>query len=167
MSRTVSDGRSRAEQVDVAVQVAAGDPCAEQRLVECAHRKDRSGQACQEGVEHGRRQQGSAALLLQVLAQFGGQLLTVPLTRTPTGVGTTGVAAEIAESGRTVLVVDLDSQRNATEWLGAVSGEYDVLSVLMREAGVDEAAVPAAVPGVEVVPATAELTGVERGLPVQ
>jgi chromosome partitioning protein len=77
---------------------------------------------------------------------------------------TVNLAAAIAESGRTVLVVDLDSQRNATEWLGAVPGEYDVLSVLMREAGIDDAAVPAAVPGVEVVPATAELTGVERGL---
>lgn len=77
---------------------------------------------------------------------------------------TVNLAAAIAETGRSVLVVDLDSQRNATTWLDATPGEYDVLSVLLREATVDQAAVPSAVPGVEVLPATKELRGVERGL---
>lgn len=77
---------------------------------------------------------------------------------------TVNLAAAIAETGRTVLVVDLDSQRNATTWLDATPGEYDVLSVLMREATVDQAAVATPVPGVEVLPATRDLAGVERGM---
>jgi len=77
---------------------------------------------------------------------------------------TVNLAAAIAETGRSVLVIDLDSQRNATHWLGAEPGPVDVLSVLMREASLDEAAVSTPVPGVEVVPATSELAGVERGL---
>lgn len=74
------------------------------------------------------------------------------------------LAAAFADSGRSVLVVDLDEQCNATDHLDATAGEYDVLSVLTREASVDEAAVPSGTAGVEVLPATHELDGVERAL---
>jgi chromosome partitioning protein len=95
-----------------------------------------------------------------------GRVIAVANQKGGTGKTTTTVnlAAAIAETGRSVLVVDLDSQRNATDWLGAQTGALDVLSVLMREASLDEATVASAVPGVEVVPATSELAGVERGL---
>lgn len=83
-----------------------------------------------------------------------------------TGKTTTVVnlAAAIAETGRRVLVVDLDAQANATTWLGAAPDKFDTLSVLLRDAGIDEAAVPSNIPGVEVVPATSELSSVERAL---
>jgi len=83
-----------------------------------------------------------------------------------TGKTTTVVnlAAAIAETGLRVLVVDLDAQANATTWLGAEQDKYDTLSVLLRDAEIDEAAVPSNVPGVEVVPATSELSSVERAL---
>jgi len=74
------------------------------------------------------------------------------------------LAAAIAETGLSVLVVDLDAQANATTWLGVEVDKFDTLSVLLREAGIDEAAVPSTVPGVEVVPAVSELSGVERAL---
>lgn len=77
------------------------------------------------------------------------------------------LAGAIAETGRSVLVIDLDAQADATRWLDAKPGESDVLSVLLREATVDEAVVPCVVPGIEVLPATSELAGAERSLSSQ
>ncbi len=107
--------------------------------------------------------------MLHVLAQFGGHLLTIPPhAHTDRGWHDRGWH-DRGRRGDWRVRADRAGGRpgqpaQRAEWLGAVPGKYDVLSVLMREAGVDEAAVPAAVPSVEVVPATAELTGVERGL---
>jgi len=83
-----------------------------------------------------------------------------------TGKTTTAVslAAAFAGTGHTVLVVDLDEQSNATTWLGGEPGEYDVLSVLLRQAEVDAAVVPSTVPGVDVLAASDELASVERHL---
>lgn len=83
-----------------------------------------------------------------------------------TGKTTTAVslAAAFAGAGHTVLVVDLDEQSNATTWLGAQPGEYDVLSVLLRQAEVDAAVVPSTVPRVDVLAASDELASVERHL---
>ena len=92
---------------------------------------------------------------LAVLNQAGG-----------TGKTTTAVhiAAAAAESGHRVLLVDLDEQANATSWLGAKAGDVDVLSVFLKEATVEQATVPSIVPGVDVLPATDELSGLERAL---
>lgn len=74
------------------------------------------------------------------------------------------IAAALAEQGSRVLVVDLDGQCSATRYLDAQPNGTDVLSVLLREAEVDQAAVPCAAAGVEVLAATRELYGLERHL---
>jgi chromosome partitioning protein len=74
------------------------------------------------------------------------------------------LAAAFAAASRTVLVVDLDEQCNATDHLDAAPGEHDVVSVLTKQADLDAAAVPSGTPGVEVVPASHELDGIERAL---
>lgn len=74
------------------------------------------------------------------------------------------LAAAFAAAGHSVLVVDLDEQCNATEHLDATPGEHDVVSVLTREAGIDQAVVRSGTSGVEVVPASPELDGIERAL---
>jgi chromosome partitioning protein len=74
------------------------------------------------------------------------------------------LAAAVAATGRTVLVIDLDEQHNATTWLGAHDGARDVLSVLLKESEVDDAVVSCVVPGVEVLAGTDELAGLERQL---
>lgn len=93
---------------------------------------------------------------------------TVAVVNQKGGTGKTSsavnLAAAVAGMGRTVLVVDLDEQHNATTWLGAHAGEHDVLSVLLREADVDDAVVDCAVPGVQVLAGTDELAGLERHL---
>jgi len=75
---------------------------------------------------------------------------------------TVNIAAALAEQGHRVLVVDLDAQCSATRYLAARLGAADVLSVLLREAEVDGAAVNTVVAGVQVLAASAELYGVER-----
>lgn len=96
------------------------------------------------------------------------RVITVANQKGGAGKTTTTVhlAAAFAERGQRVLVVDLDQQCNATTWLGAAVGDEqpDVLSVLMRQATVDEAARGCGVDGVEVLPATPELAAVERHL---
>lgn len=77
---------------------------------------------------------------------------------------TVNLAAALAGQGQRVLVIDLDPQRSATRYLGASAGAHDVLSVLLRDATVDEAVVPTAVERVQVLPASNELSGLERHL---
>lgn len=74
------------------------------------------------------------------------------------------LAAAVAETGLSVLVVDLDEQQNATTWLGAEPGPHDVLSVLLKQADVDDAVVRCGVPGIEVLAASDELAGLDRAL---
>ena len=74
------------------------------------------------------------------------------------------LAAALAEQRHRVLLVDLDGQCSATRYLATEPTSTDVLSVLLREAGVDQAAAGCAVPGVQVLAATRELYGLERHL---
>lgn len=86
------------------------------------------------------------------------------------GVGKTttavNVAACIAEAGFRVLLVDVDPQANATVGLGLprshTPGLYEVLS---EKNGADQALVPSAIEGLEVLPAGPGLAGANIELP--
>jgi len=75
---------------------------------------------------------------------------------------TTNLAKALVDLGHSVLVIDNDEQCNATIGLGVSpeTTEHDTLSVLMREASIDQATrtTPA---GVDLVPATKELGKVD------
>jgi chromosome partitioning protein len=83
------------------------------------------------------------------------------------GVGKTttaiNLAAALAERGRHVLLIDLDPQANSTSGLGVDPGRgrLTVYQLLSGEAGIDEVAMPTAVPGLLLVPSQLALAGAE------
>ncbi len=75
---------------------------------------------------------------------------------------TVNLAAALAELGRRVLVVDLDPQGSATQWLGLPLGERAVLDAYLVRSDVTGLVTPTTAPGVELVPATYYLVAADR-----
>jgi chromosome partitioning protein len=73
------------------------------------------------------------------------------------------LAACLAERGRRVLLLDLDPQASASAWYG-IQPARDVSQALLHGETLDALAENSSVPGVEVLPASAGLAGLERAL---
>jgi len=74
------------------------------------------------------------------------------------------VAAALAEGGKKVLLVDLDPQGCASTWCGVPDGGKPVLEALTGNGSLSDVVSLSAIPGVDVVPATEWLSGVDRAL---
>jgi len=102
-----------------------------------------------------------AARSIAIVNQKGG------VAKTTTAVS---MAAVAGEAGLSVLLVDLDPQASATRWLAAeprrdsAGHPRTVLQILDGTCSVDDVATGCVAPGVEVLPATVDLVGVERVL---
>jgi chromosome partitioning protein len=92
---------------------------------------------------------------IAVLNQKGGS------AKTTTAVN---VAAALAESGASVLLVDLDPQGSASAWLGVEDGSRGLLEVLRGNAAIADLVRPSSTTRLSVVPASPWLVGAERAL---
>lgn len=92
---------------------------------------------------------------------------TIAIANQKGGVGKTttaiNTATAIAATGLRTLLIDLDPQGNASTGLGVQSNARPVSSydVLVDGATIGEAALPTTIPGLDVVPATVDLSGAE------
>ena len=83
------------------------------------------------------------------------------------GVGKTttaiNLATALAATGRSVLLLDMDAQGNASTGLGIDrrARSRSIYEVLLGSLTLDEATMPTAVPGLSIVPSTAALAGAE------
>ncbi len=75
---------------------------------------------------------------------------------------TVNLAAALAELGHRVLVIDLDPQGSATQWLGLPLGERPVLDAYLVRSDVMPVVTATTAPGVDLVPATYYLVAADR-----
>lgn len=96
-----------------------------------------------------------------------GETKVMALLNQKGGVGksTTAVnlSAALGAQGKAVLLIDLDPQGNATSGLGIDRGaiQHDTYDVLMLKADITEAIIPDVCEGLDVLPATIQLSGAE------
>lgn len=77
---------------------------------------------------------------------------------------TVNLAAALAEAGQRVLVIDLDAQASATQWLGVQQEHPGIYEVLTQGRNLADVIQPTAFEGIDLVPASAALAQVERAL---
>jgi chromosome partitioning protein len=74
------------------------------------------------------------------------------------------LAAALGEKGRRVLLLDLDPQHSATDWLGLHDGYKGIFSVFVENGNLLNIVNNTSVRGVDVVPSSSWLVGVEKFL---
>ena len=100
-----------------------------------------------------------------------GRTLIYAIANQKGGVGKTttaiNLAASLAQSGESVLLVDMDSQANASHGLGVrvPHGEASILEVLMGEQSLVDIIRNSSVPGLDVAPSSPDMAGASVLLP--
>ena len=74
------------------------------------------------------------------------------------------LAASLAEVGQKVLVIDLDPQANATQWLGGSGPDDGAYRLLVEDSLVEDLWGPTSAENIKIISASQQLSSVERAL---
>ena len=95
-------------------------------------------------------------------------MLTVAIINQKGGSGKTttavNLAAALAEKGKRVLVIDVDPQASASKWLGIRDGGKGLFTVFTENGNLSAFVANTAFTGIDVIPASTWLVGVERAM---